>query len=523
MKRIIALVLALVMMFALAACSGGGGTKISGEVSYDIPEGKQIPDDAVLNVTIASHASWPYQEDWAVWNYIRESVGGTINVNAVPATDFATKFPLVMAAPDEFPDLMGFQGKPASFSDYCEQGAFLPLDDYEEFLPDYNAFWNSVPENEIWMKNIRKSAFDGKVYYTPTYGLERYTNMRTWLYRKDIFDKHGLQVPETMDSLYEVSKQLKKLYPESYPFCVRSGLQNINVMGASWKPNFHYNVYYDFENEKWSYGATESDLMLDIVTYFNKMVNEGLVPADFLTINTSTWQELVSTNRGFIMPEYQVRIDFFNGMARTQYPDFNLTAMKPPRVDNGMGINMTNKYNQDPSGYAVLNTGDAGRIANAMRYINWLYSDEGAELTSWGKEGETYEIVDGKRQFIVENEADNAQTLYGFKTIGAYIRIDPECIDAGISAEQAATTDFIISNIYPNLDPTLYMELSSEDSAAAADYNTSINTFVEENLTKFIIGQRPLTEWDSFQEELEKLPIGDLLAIYERNYSNVNG
>ena len=522
MKRLIALSLAIIMMFALAACTGGNKTDITGEVSYDIPEGKQIPDDAVLKVTIASHASWPYQEDWAVWNYIRESIGGDVQVNAVPATDFATKFPLIMTARDEFPDLIGFQGKPSGFGDYCEQGAFLALDDYEEFLPDYNAFWDSVPENQIWMKNIRKSAFDGKVYYTPSYGLERYTNMRTWLYRKDIFDKHNLQSPETLDDLYNVSKELKKLYPDSFPFCVRSGLQNINVMGASWKPNFHYNLYYDFENEKWSYGATESELMLEIITYFNKMVAEGLVPADFLTINTTTWQELVSTNRGYIMPEYQVRIDFFNGMARAEYPEFNLTAMKPPRADNGMGINMTNKFNQDPSGYAALNTGDAGRIANAMRYINWLYSDEGAELTSWGKEGETFKTENGERVFIVEDETQNAQTLYGFKTIGAYIRIDPESIDASVSKEQAATTDFIIGNIYPNLDPTLYMELSSEDEAVATDINTSLNTYVEENLMKFIIGQRPLTEWDQFQKELDELPIEDLLAIYEKNYTSIN-
>ncbi|MBR2181346.1 MAG: hypothetical protein IJ949_05600, partial [Oscillospiraceae bacterium] len=115
MKKLIALTLATIMLFALCAC-GGTGT-ISGDVSYNIPEGKQIPDDAVLDITIASHASWPYQESWAVWNYIRESIGGTLNINAVPASDIATKFPLIMAAPDTFPDLIGFQGKPSGFAE----------------------------------------------------------------------------------------------------------------------------------------------------------------------------------------------------------------------------------------------------------------------------------------------------------------------------------------------------------------------------------------------------------------------
>jgi len=517
MKKLLSLILALVMVFALCACGGNGG--VSSEVSYDIPEGKQIPDDAVLDVTIASHASWPYDENWEVWQYITESVGGTINVNAVPASDFGTKFSLTMAAPDSLPDVFGFQGKPGTFADYCEQGAFLPLDDYEEFLPDYNKFWDSLPEDQQWMRNTRRAA-DGKVYYAPIYGMERATNLRGWLYRKDIFDKHGLKTPETMDELYEVSKKLKELYPDSFPFCMRNGFNNISVIGSSFKPNFHTGAYYDFENEKWCYGAAESEVMLEIVTFLNKMVNEKLIPADFITINASSWQELVITDRGFIMPEYQVRIDFFNNIARAEKPEYTVAAMVPPKSTNGIGINMLNKYNYDPMGFGVPNTGDAASIANAMRYVNWFYSDEGCELISWGKEGETYEIVDGKKQYILPNEGDNAKLLYGFQTIGTYLRVDPESIDASISEEQASTTDFLIEHTYPELDPTSYMQLSSAESQQLADLNTSVDTMVKENITRFIIGQRPLSDWEAFQAELGAQPIDEILAIYENAYQN---
>ena len=199
MKKLTALILAFVMLLSLAACTGGSGN-VGGEISYDIPEGKQVPDDAVIDVTIASHPSWPYEEDWKVWEYIREGIGGTINVNAVPSTDFGTKFPLIMASKEDMPDVFGFQGKPVGFADYAEQGAFVALDDYAEFLPDYNKFWDSLPEEEQWMKNTRKGS-DGKIYYAPIYGMERYTNVRTWLYRKDIFDKHNLSVPETIEDV----------------------------------------------------------------------------------------------------------------------------------------------------------------------------------------------------------------------------------------------------------------------------------------------------------------------------------
>jgi len=518
MKKIIALALTFVMIFALCAC--GENNEMSTDISYVIPEGKQIPDDAVLDVTIASHASWPYDENWKVWEYIEESIGGTINVNAVPASDFDTKFSLTMAAPDTIPDVFGFQGMSLAFADYCEQGAFMALDDYEEFLPDYNKFWDSLPEEQQWMRNTRRAA-DGKVYYAPIYGMERATNIRGWLYRKDIFDKHGLKTPTTIDELYTVSKKLKELYPDSFPFCMRNGLNNISVIGSSFKPNFHLGPYYDFENEKWFYGVTESEIMLEIVTFLNKMVSDELVPADFITINTSSWQELMTTDRGFIMPEYQVRIDFFNNIARAQNPEYTIAAMIPPKSTNGIGVQMVNKYNNDPMGFGVPNTGDENSIANAMRYLNWFYSDEGCELISWGKEGETYEIVDGKKQYILPDEGDSAKLLYGFQTIGTYLRVDPEAIDASISDEQAATTDFLLEYTYPELDPTSYMQLSSAESQQLADLNTSVATMIQENLTKFIIGQRPLSDWEAFQAELAAQPIDEILAIYDNAYSKI--
>jgi len=517
MKKLITLTLATVMLLALCAC-GGNGTVGNSEVSYDIPEGKVIPDDAVVNITIQSHSSWPYNENWKVWEYIKESVGGTLDLSVIPTSDFKTKFPLIMAASDELPDLINFQGKHSSFANYCSQGAFLAFDDYLEFMPDYVEFWENVPEDEKWMQDVRKS-FDGKIYYSPTHGLERSTNIRGWLYRKDIFEKHNLKTPETMDELYEVCKTLKELYPDSYPFSIRSGFNNISVIGSSWKPNFMTGVYYDFENEKWCYGATEP-VMREIVEFFKKMVEAKLVPEDFFTINSAMWEELVSTDRGFIMPEYQVRIDFFNNIARKNNPEFTMAACLPPRAENGMGLNMLNKYNFDPTGYAVCNTRDEGRIANAFRILNWFYTDEACELVSWGKEGETYEIVDGEKQFIAE-EGQNVQSLYGFNTLGSHIRHDPASIDVSISEEQASVTDFLLDNTYPHLNPTHYLEFTDEQDAKRADIITMLGSFVSENVQKFILGQKPMSEWDEFSKELSEFPIDELLAIYEEAYNKV--
>ena len=49
-----------------------------------------------------------------------------------------------------------------------------------------------------------------------------------------------------------------------------------------------------------------------------------------------------------------------------------------------------------------------------MSVVEFLSSPEGSELTTWGVEGETFAINDGKREYIVENPSEyGVRTSYG--------------------------------------------------------------------------------------------------------------
>lgn len=292
------------------------------------------------------------------------------------------------------------------------------------------------------------------------------------------------------------------------------------MIGSEWKPYFTYGVYYDFNAQKWSYGATE-DTMRDIVEYFLKLRAEGLVPPDFLTINTKTWEELVLTNRGFIMPEYQTRISYFHAAARGINPEFTLGAMLPPKADTPTGQNMISKQNIDPTGYIICNTGNSERIQNAVKIIDWFYSDEGSELMSWGREGETYSVVNGKKQFVSGDSGESINALYGFQTLGTYLRIDPPAADAIAPAEQSDTTDFVLEHTAPYSNPYSWVALDSEQQKIQNDIGVAINTYAEETLSKFLLGQKPLSEWDEFQKELREMGCDRLIEAYAQAYARM--
>ncbi len=515
-KRIVAFALLGAMTFSLTACGKDkqGGT----------PDVSQADLDKIteLNVIITSHASWPYNENWPIWKWIQEGSGVKLNIQAIPGTDFGTKLPLILASPETLPDLIHMVNVQL-VNQNTSSGAFVSITDNLDKMPNYTAFMNTLPETERKELEAQRTSGDGKMYFPPVYGTQTVMNLRTWMYRKDIFQKHNLETPKTEDELYAVTKELKKLYPSSYPLAFRTGLEQINVMGPMWKNNFAWALYYDFKEEKWCWGAQDSETMPHIIEFFSKMIDEGLVPPDFLSITTKSWEELVSTDRGFIMPEYLARVDFFNKIGRTSNPDYTWSVMEPPKGSTATGQAKIAKLNLDPTGYVVCNTGKTDRINKSLWFVDWMYTDEATDLLSWGKEGESYTVdANGTRSFILDaSKEEAATTKYGIGTYGVYQRTTS--FEETYSSEQREEGKRAYTYTEDNVNPTLWLPLNDEEMKVYDELYTALVTYTEEMLSKFILKQEPMSKWDAFQKGMTDMGVDRLLEAYTSAYNRVTG
>ncbi len=517
-RRLLALLAAATLAFSLTACAGGNGG--SGDTQAgDIPEGKLFAPGTEIDMVIASHASWPYNENWAIWEYFKEASGATFNIKAIPAADLITKLPLMIANGKELPDMLHTFMK-AHVDPYATSGAFISYTDNMDKMPNMTAFLDSLGEEaSAELLNQRKSG-DGKVYSAPAYGTHRVTNLRTWLYRKDIFDKHGLEAPKTYDELYAVAKKLKELYPNSYPLCFREGLFKFEDMSCAWKNNLTYLHYYDFKNGEWKFGS-QDPLMKEIVEYYRKLVDEGLVPPNFTTIETKSWEELMSTDRGFITLDYIVRIDFFNSSVRAENPEYNLTFFAPPVPNVEGASSKVAKSNLDFAGWVICNNGDKEGQNNAFKLVDWMYTDEAVQLLSWGKEGETYTInADGKKEFIVSGD-EQVQTKYGVATYGLYQVIDQAAYESTYTEENVNASIEALNYIEPQSNPTQWLALNEDEEKRAAAIIDDLKPYCQEQLEKFLLNQQPMSEWDTFQAGLIEMGVEELLEIYSTAYNRV--
>jgi len=507
-KKIIAMLLSLTMvLLMLAACSNSSKKTASSAAPNTSADGATLTQQTFTYLD-DSHPSFPYNKDWPIWNWIKEKTGVTLDVQ-VPSGKLPDALNLAVASGNKMPNLMYNTDKNLA-DKFGQQGAVVNILDYAaKDMPNFVNWMKKYPQDT---QNMMSS--DGKMYLTPNQGIGL-TNRMNYLYRKDIFDKNNITVPKTWDELYTVLKKLKGIYPDSYPFAFRDGLSKILNISPAFNTGSDY--YYDFDKKEWRYGPVE-DNYKKIVEYLRKFVKEGLIPPDFLSIDTKQWQDIMSTNRAFVTIDYISRIDFFNQSLRAGNPDFNLAYMAPPA--GWEGGPQKNAFTQFTNlGFMVAST--AKNIDNIMKFIDFFYSDQAKQLLSWGKEGETYKVnSDGSKQFIAKYvDITDMRNKTGISAFGTYIWFDFAAHVSLFSPELKLAND--TATKYDSLQQPI-PAFTKDETDIISTTGQEIQKFRDENVAKFVLGSKSMDDWDQYVRDLNKLGVDKILKIYTAAYERTS-
>ncbi len=492
-KVVVSLLICFLMVSILPGCvTNEGGTDGKGGSTSSSPD---LNEPVVeLEMLTSSHPSWPHLDDWWIWDAIEKTTNVKLNIVATPNTGHTEKVHLTIAS-GNLPDL--FTVGPGTARNIGADGAFLELKPLIDRMPNFKKFIEFSPETYEAALDA-----DGNLYCFPTYGMGE-TNRRGWMYREDLFKKHNLGIPKDYNELYQVLVKLKAEYPESFPLGFRSNIKQFEMIGPQWNTNQY--LYYDFDKDEWRYGPIE-DSYKEMVIYFNKLFKEGLMPPDFMSIAAKEWQDLMTTDTSFVTLDYVGRIDFFTPTMREENPDFKLSYLPPPAGKNGKQL-FAYSHIAD-GGVEVAST--SKKVDTVVKLYDFLYSDEGKELTSWGKEGETYTVVNGQRKFIDVTEMADIRIKYGITTGGAGVFFDYGGHMSTFSDElNVAITE---SREYDGKrQPTVVFKQEETDERSVVD--TALKKHRDENIAKFVIGTRDISEWDDYVAEAMKLGVERMLEL----------
>src|SRR5690606_30747112 len=108
---------------------------------------------------------------------------------------------------------------------------------------------------------------------------------------------------------------------------------------------------------------------------------------------------------------------------REKNPEYTLLFMPPPAGFEGAP---QHNYNGVTIDQVISVASTSPNIEDAMKYMDWLYSDEGAEVTNWGIEGVSYEVVNGQKKVLTEKYPtfSDIRAETGLFNFGSYTRMD---------------------------------------------------------------------------------------------------
>lgn len=479
---------------------------------------KLLEKPITIDLWIVENASYVYQKGLLLERALTERTNISFNVSSF-ADGYIERINLGLASGD-LPDVF-FGAGVGNVSDWgAAQGALVNFADHFGEMPNYTAWAAEMGE---YPYNFYTA--DGGLYIVPNFGYGTASNSTLWIHRKDIFEKHGINTPKTSDDVYDLCKQLKEIYPESYPMSCR-GWGNWGGEGILDRIGYQFGtssgMYFKNAIKQWTYARLEPEFK-EMIEWLAKMYAEELLPPNILSMDTAGWQEIVSTSRGFMFNDYQARIDFYNKPMRAEDPSVTFAYMPPFKG----GSNGVAKFNPIShliiSGACVFVT---SKYTNELvKYFDWWFTPEAKELMSWGIAGESFEIAaDGTKRHINLPEGATFFDLvntFGLFQRGFYCLVDPPSHTASVaSAEQAYAVTQVPIDMGEYRIPSI--SFSTANLEKHQILQAAIDTYSNEAIGQFITGQRPLSEWDSYLAELDRLGIQDWIKLHNDQQAEIN-
>jgi putative aldouronate transport system substrate-binding protein len=470
---------------------------------------------------------YPMKDGWLFWKELTKRTGVTLKPVDVPLADYEKKRSVLIGAGDA-PFLIPKTYHPSEVA-FVSSGAILPVSDYVHLMPNFRdkvRKWKLEPE----LDSIRQS--DGKYYLLP--GLHEKAKAGYSLsFRTDVLDKHGLSLPTTWDEVHDVLKALREEYPGTYPFSDRWSTNTPFPCGALFgylgqafgvRAGWAYdNISFDRKAQKFVFTGAQ-DGYRQMVEYLRGLVSEKLMdPESFSQTDDQAVQKLlaeksyaISANPQELVQNYRYNLEKQVDGAEIEMVPVPLGPAGPvvlggTRLENGVMV----------SGKALK----SDSFVAMMQFLDWLwYSDEGQKFCKWGVEGVTYTESGGQPELkpgisLMGSDPDAPKDLqkdYGFFngvfTYGGSWAL----VSSSFSPDEKRFQDAMAQREQLPIDPA--HPLQSFEQEQATLWDTPLKDTVIQNTLQFVLGKRPLSEWNAYLAELKSKNMQQLVDLHNKAY-----
>lgn len=527
-KRILTVLLTVTSAASLlAGCGSAGGTgdsAVSGEETSSTAAAKTstVADTVEENPNLGSNFGGPNTEEpWMIGDpdnpiklsvflnhtwYGTESFTGIIpeeitkrtgiTLEPTKATDYTQLG--VMTSSGELPDLVFTSQMLDTLSDPNVSYA------YDDLISQYCPTWEVDPSNII---NAKAFSSDDHNYFlfSHTSSNKDWENTRAVPmvqsidYRKDMLDELGMDEPTNLDELNEVFAAVKKKWPDVTPLVFATTTWTLTVF----RP---YNgcTLQDFVlNDDGTCDFTpKTQAYKDYLKYCNSLYRNGYIQADNFSWESADAQAAMNSGKAFAVcgNTQESGAAYLTSLKETD-PNATIWEMKPLSDDKlinseiGWCGTFITKNNTDP--------------AASIRFMQFLFSDEGQKLSQWGREGIEYTINDkGLPEFSEEwqksidnntnTEIYNTNFYFGGSKI---LEAEARC---AVQPEQYQASNDAIRATYDNQEWYVYAS-PKESDGEYKEISDKIADYLKTQEAKIILSESDEEFENNYNEEISQL------------------
>ena len=533
MKKILATLLALVMLMALAAPALAEETPT---VTYYVRGGTALYEPYIYPGLVGLLK-------------IQQMAGVNIDWTVVCGNNDEIQAQyLAMLASGNYPDIIQWQHNNSyvgGVSQLYADGIIIELNEViEKYMPNYKALLDANP-------HVAKTLMDSEgryLYFTVINPLN--SNLEkvavTWwglMMRQDWLDNVGMEAPTTMDEWYEVLVAFKEGDPngngeaDEIPFDAGSA-GHLLFMPAFGIQN---GVYVDPVTGKVGYGQYTQAYKAYLET-MAQWYSEGLLcnvfadetGAPAASADPNIYADLAGSWKG-LSNFWEQRLP----QVLEKNPNADFVAIQWPQYVEGNGEFYADRYGMGYGDrYSAVISVDCENVEAAARLIDQMYTEEGTNCTTWGTiEGDpinpewtsghgTYTIDENGvkhetewANLMTENFYDGAfanKYRYAMSHV-SFPRWGAADYLAATREERYVNSAMMWAEASNALEFPNAIVLSTDAQAAVADIE-NIGTYINEMTYKFITGQEPLTNFDVYMDTLQKMGMDELVALYQAAY-----
>jgi len=550
MKRVLAVLMALVMLFSCAACTGSGNgsgdvktyeyTTGYDETKYNAPGTLPVfKEKQTISVTLPDNQ---YVIDWNTnrqTEIFEEDLNADLVLNVLPSGEYNTKINLMAASGGEdFTDVV--LGK---FSD----GMVQNLADNEvaiaitEYMYNTDIAWNMMEAKERlgWDFYPYITMPDGEIYAIPRINdsISNPYSDRMFVY-KPWFDAAGIDVDsiKTMEDLKNAFNTIVKSDPNGNGKADEVGLVSYGSSRSWFKFLMNPYVYagdeyymvvedgevsFAYQKDEWKEGLKAIKEFYDL----------GLIDPLSFSQDSTGYKAMLNYNETIATAFVTLGVGSYISEGDPRRQEYY--ALTPLNSDwnDGKPLASYEATAPDPSFFVTCN---AVNPEASFRFGDYMISEKMSIHQRWGEKGidwiepgpNAMTKYEGYEPWLVQVLPwSSKQNKHWYQT-GPYIRQVAISAGALTQAENEGNAEAdTATKRYRGNEPDEYIVkliYTEDENEITTEGLKNLNTYVNEMISKYVTGIEDIDgDWDNFQNQLELMNIDEILECAQAAYDRI--